>query len=137
MITSDYFKRRVLNIFIKDILLRIRINTVSYLYLFWSVESTLRIICLLSDVTAYLVPYRSVLSSVCHVTDGVGTLSTGGNSKITGWPAFTRSFWGGVDLNVDISVMLNKIFITKRTFYKVFKSFCLYFITALRWKKAL
>ena len=49
-----------------------------------------------------------MLSSVCQVTDGVGTLSTGGNSKITEWPAFTLSFWGGVDLNDDISERPNK-----------------------------
>ena len=49
-----------------------------------------------------------MLSSVCQVTDGVGTLSTGGNSKITEWPAFTLSVWGGVDLNDDISERPNK-----------------------------
>ena len=48
-----------------------------------------------------------MLSSVCHVTDGVGTLSTGGNSKMIEWPAFTRSFCGGVDLKDDISENLN------------------------------
>ena len=59
------------------------------LYLFSSPLSTSRMTRLLSLVTAYLVPYRRLLSSLCQDTLGLGSEVIEGKLNTAACPAWT------------------------------------------------